>query len=108
MRQHAPLGCAGDNHSSPLSLVSARPHFWFVWSNCYCAGKMTSKTVVRLCLDKLRTFIENPDQNRESLLSSARFRVLTQSWCLCLAVKYLGLLGLHKLMRANQRAVAGT
>ena len=29
-------------------------------------GKSPSKAVIRLCLDKLRTFIDNPDQNRKS------------------------------------------
>jgi len=51
--------------------------------NTLLSGKISSKTVIRLCLEKLRTFIENPDQN----------------------LKYLGLLGLHKLMKAHPRAV---
>ena len=31
--------------------------------NTLLSGRLTSKTVIRLCLDKLRTFIEDPDQN---------------------------------------------
>lgn len=48
-----------------------------------CCDKLSSKTTVRLCLDKLRSFIEDPDQN----------------------LKYLGLLGLHKLMQKEPRVV---
>ena len=51
--------------------------------NTLLAGEIRSKTVVRLCLDKLRGFIEDPDQN----------------------LKYLGLLGLHRLMRKHPRVV---
>jgi len=42
------------------------------------------KSMVRLCLDKLRTFVEDPDQN----------------------LKYLGLLGLNKIMKTNMKAVS--
>ena len=52
--------------------------------NTLLAGEMRSKTVIRLCLDKLRGFIEDPDQN----------------------LKYLGLLGLHKLMKRYPRVVS--
>ena len=52
--------------------------------NTLLAGEMRSKSVIRLCLDKLRGFIEDPDQN----------------------LKYLGLLGLHKLMRRYPRVVS--
>ena len=52
--------------------------------NTLLKGKLTSKSVIRLCLEKLRTFIEDPDQN----------------------LKYLGLLGLHKLMQKHPSVVA--
>ena len=52
--------------------------------NTLLTGEIKSKSVIRLCLDKLRAFIEDPDQN----------------------LKYLGLLGLHRLMRKHPRAVA--
>lgn len=52
--------------------------------NTLLAGEIKSKSVLRLCLDKLRSFIEDPDQN----------------------LKYLGLLGLHRLMRKYPRAVS--
>ena len=52
--------------------------------NTLLAGEIKSKSVIRLCLDKLRSFIEDPDQN----------------------LKYLGLLGLHKLMKKYPRAVS--
>eukprot|EP00808_Paulinella_micropora_P018737 g66473.t1 len=46
-------------------------------------GQMKSKSIVNLCLEKLRMFIEDQDQN----------------------LKYLGLLGLHKLMLKHPRVV---
>ncbi len=52
--------------------------------NTLLSGELKSKTVIRLCLDKLKTFIEDADQN----------------------LKYLGLLGLHKLMRAHPVVVS--
>eukprot|EP00466_Bigelowiella_natans_P021644 jgi/Bigna1/19572/gw1.106.10.1 len=52
--------------------------------NTLISGKLTSKSVISLCMEKLRTFIEDPDQN----------------------LKYLGLLGLHKLMKQHLRVVA--
>ena len=52
--------------------------------NTLLAGEIKSKSVIRLCLDKLRGFIEDPDQN----------------------LKYLGLLGLHKLMKKYPRVVS--
>jgi AP-3 complex subunit delta-1 len=52
--------------------------------NTLLKGRLTSKSVIRLCLEKLRTFIEDPDQN----------------------LKYLGLLGLHKLMQKHPSVVA--
>eukprot|EP01006_Ploeotia_vitrea_P054875 TRINITY_DN67928_c5_g3_i4.p1 TRINITY_DN67928_c5_g3~~TRINITY_DN67928_c5_g3_i4.p1 ORF type:complete len:1320 (+),score=806.53 TRINITY_DN67928_c5_g3_i4:31-3960(+) len=52
--------------------------------NTLLSGQVTSKAVIRLCLDNLRSFIEDADQN----------------------LKYLGLLGLHKLMQQHPRAVA--
>lgn len=42
--------------------------------------------VIRLCADKLREFIRDPDQN----------------------LKYLGLMGLWSLMQSHPRVVAGT
>lgn len=67
------------------------------------AGKLTSKAVIRLCLEKLKNFIENPDQNCRPAVVLLVAR-LTSSF---LVVKYLGLLGLHKLMKAHPRAVVG-
>jgi hypothetical protein len=52
--------------------------------NTLLCGEIKSKTTVRLCLDKLTSFIEDSDQN----------------------LKYLGLLGLHKLMKAHPKIVA--
>ncbi len=52
--------------------------------NTLISGRITSKSIVSLCMDKLRTFIEDTDQN----------------------LKYLGLLGLHKLMQQHLRVVA--
>jgi len=52
--------------------------------NTLLCGELRSKTVVRLCLEKLRGFIEDPDQN----------------------LKYLGLLGLHKLLQKQPRVVS--
>jgi len=52
--------------------------------NTLLSGELRSKTVVKLCLEKLRNFIEDPDQN----------------------LKYLGLLGLHKLLQKQPRVVA--
>jgi len=52
--------------------------------NTLLCGELRSKTVVKLCLEKLRHFIEDADQN----------------------LKYLGLLGLHKLLQKQPRVVA--
>jgi AP-3 complex subunit delta-1 len=51
--------------------------------NTLLCGQIGSRTVVRLCLDKLRELVESPDQN----------------------LKYLGLLGLHKLINSFPRIV---
>eukprot|EP01083_Nonionella_stella_P271557 920242_1 len=52
--------------------------------NTVTAQSMMQRSMVRLCLDKLRGFVEDQDQN----------------------LKYLGLLGLNKIMDKNKRAVA--
>jgi AP-3 complex subunit delta len=52
--------------------------------NTLLSGEVTSKSVVQLCLARLTSFIEDNDQN----------------------LKYLGLLGLHKLMKQHPRVVA--
>ena len=78
---------------------------WSLRDVCTDAGKITSKEVVRLCLDKLKTFIENPDQNRNVHFPCIWTRLTVL--CSLFAVKYLGLLGLHKLMKSFPRVVAG-
>jgi len=72
------------------------------------SGELKSKAVIRLCLDKLKTFIEDADQNCTLLLYLSPppllcvLRLTSASMCMCMcAVKYLGLLGLHKLMKAH-------
>ena len=52
--------------------------------NTVTTCKQLQRSMIRLCLDKLRTFVEDPDQN----------------------LKYLGLLGLNKIMDKNKKAVA--
>lgn len=52
--------------------------------NTVTACQQMQRSMIRLCLDKLRTFVEDPDQN----------------------LKYLGLLGLNKIMTKNKKAVA--
>ena len=63
----------------PLSdIISTTPAKSLLYEcvNTMLSGDLTNKTAVMLCLDKLKLFITDPDQN----------------------LKYLGLLGLHKLM----------
>lgn len=52
--------------------------------NTVTTCEQMQRSMIRLCLDKLRTFVEDPDQN----------------------LKYLGLLGLNKIMDKNKKAVA--
>lgn len=75
--------------------------------NTLLSGEISSTATVRLCLDQLRTFVEDPDQNRAWCWAARRSVFASRcSWRAVLrAVKYLGLLGLHKLMKQHPRAV---
>ena len=99
--------------------------------NTLLCGELRSKTVVKLCLEKLRNFIEDADQNRKAHRrgcergGEGRECVNRGSHCRCVlsvfpcrhpcvvslvsplrSVKYLGLLGLHKLLQKQPRVVA--
>ena len=73
--------------TEPLSdIISTTPAKSLLYEcvNTLLSGELKSKQIIRLCLDKLRSFIEDSDQN----------------------LKYLGLLGLHKLMKKHPKVVA--
>jgi AP-3 complex subunit delta-1 len=60
--------------------------------------------VVQICLENLRGFIEHRDQNCGPARKPAPAEDSDADSC-AHAVKYLGLLGLHKLMKQQPRAV---
>ena len=74
-----------------------------------CTIGLTEFTnVIRLCISKLRLFIEDSDQNCTGSACSQR-RVVGGRWewwlTFFLPVKYLGLLALYNIMKTHPKAV---
>ena len=60
--------------------------------------------VIKLCITKLRIFIEDPDQNRK-VFTFFYFYFLFTFFFWFYAVKYLGLLALYNIMKVHPKAV---